>query len=109
MLAVIFITTSCKDWRYRLPNVATSEMQDKLADAHPDFREGWRDGCQVGTASGANSFYQMFYAGNKVNGYKVTESPEYQSAWNGAYWFCYRYQYVKNKSSLWRSFFGGYR
>ncbi len=78
-------------------------------DASPDFKKGWEDGCEVGMASGSNTFYQMFYRTNAVDGYKMSGSPDYKAAWGNAFWFCFRDDYIRQKSSIWGSMFGGYK
>lgn len=111
IIFLLFSSSACsvKFWKTHFPNIAYNDPPKALATAHPDFRQGWLDGCEVGVSSGANTFYKMFYRSNAVDGYKVTESADYKSAWNAAFWYCYRYQYVKNKSSNWGSMFGGYQ
>lgn len=78
-------------------------------DASPEFVQGWNDGCEVGMSSGSNTFYKTFYRNNKVDGYRMTSSPDYKVGWGNAFWYCYRYDYVKQKSSIWGSMFSGYR
>lgn len=80
-------------------------------EVSPDFRQGWKDGCETGMISGSNTFYQMFYRNNAIDGYKMTASSDYSTAWNQAFWYCYRHDYVKQKdgTKIWSSMFGGYR
>ncbi len=105
-----FLIFSCSDnFKKNMPNIAYSQMRDVVSRANPDFQQGWDDGCTVGTAAGGNSFYKAIFKSNKVDGYKITESADYKGAWNFAFWYCYRYQFIKNNSSLWGSFLGGYR
>lgn len=107
---IIFLISACSDKVKRsLPNTASSEMKEMLATANPDFQDGWRDGCETGTSAGANWFYKSIYKSNRVDGYRIMDSKDYQVAWNFGWWYCYRYQSVKNKSSLWGSFTSGYR
>lgn len=80
-----------------------------IENASPDFRKGWQDGCETGMASGTNSFNQMFYKQNKQDGWKMATSPEYKTAWNNAFWYCYRSDYVDQKSTPFSSFFKGYQ
>lgn len=78
-------------------------------DASAEFKQGWADGCEVGMSAGSNTFYKMFYRNNAVDGYKMSSSPEYKTAWGNAFWYCYRYDHVKQKSGkIWGSTFGGY-
>jgi hypothetical protein len=78
-------------------------------NASQDFKDGWQDGCEVGMSAGANSFYKMFYKNNKADGNRMINSKDYEEAWTNAYWFCYRSDYIRQKSSLWGSYFQGYR
>jgi hypothetical protein len=92
----------------RLPSKAPSKFyQDDLKNASPDFKQGWEDGCETGMAGGSNNFYQNFYKVNKQDGYKFTYSPDYKAAWGNAFWFCYRSDYVDQKSTPMKSVFGG--
>ena len=105
---MLFFIASCN--KKQLPNTAMAEFPEMRKNASPDFRQGWEDGCETGSASPANWFHKMVvYDSVKVDGYKITQSKEYQTAWNFGWWYCYRYMYVKHKSSIWGSFFGGYK
>ena len=90
-----------------LPERPTHEMDASLVNASPEFQQGWRDGCETGMASGSNTFYKIFYRNNKVDGYKMAESNDYKTAWSNAYWYCYRSDYIKQKSPIFRSMFTG--
>jgi len=90
------------------PSRPDKEFTETLRDASPDFVKGWEDGCETGMAGGSNNFYRMFYRSNKVDGYKMASSSEYKTAWGNAFWYCYRYDYIKQKSSIWGSVFSGY-
>lgn len=89
------------------------ERPDKSFEADeswsPEFKQGWKDGCEVGMSAGSNTFYKPFYRNNAVDGYKMTSSSEYKNAWGNAFWYCYRRDYIKLKSSLWGSYFSGLR
>jgi hypothetical protein len=85
------------------------EFKEDLAEATPDFRDGWNHGCEVGRATGGKSFYRMFAKNNKIDGWKMSNSTDYQIAWNYGYWFCYRDDHVDQKSTSFRSFFGGFQ
>ena len=109
ILLLIFSTASCsrKISKY-FPNRPDTDFQ---IDPHasPDFKQGWEDGCEVGMAGGSNTFYKMFYQNNKADGYKMTGSSDYKAGWGAAFWYCFRYSYVKAKSSVWSSTFSGYQ
>lgn len=106
-LFLFFIFSSCGF--KELPNSAMSEFSEMRANASPDFRQGWEDGCETASQTTANNFHKLMVYERKVDGFKITQSNEYKTAWNFAWWYCYRYMYVKHKSSIWSSFFGGYK
>jgi hypothetical protein len=92
-----------------LPERPGTEFQKDLEKASPEFRQGWTDGCEVGMSAGSNTFYKMFYKNNAVDGYKMAYSSEYKTGLSNAFWYCYRKDYIKLKSSIWSSTFSGYR
>lgn len=89
------------------PERPTHKMDDSLVNATPEFIEGWRDGCEVGMSAGSNTFYKIFYRNNRVDGYKMTGSPDYKTAWSNSFWYCYRHDYIKQKSPIYKSMFTG--
>lgn len=90
------------------PERSGLEFQEDVEAASPDFAEGWKAGCEVGESAGSNTFYKMFYRNNNIDGYKASYSPDYNTAWNNAFWWCYRRNYIKQKSSIWGSTFKGH-
>jgi hypothetical protein len=108
-----FGTSSCNKSIAKIfperPNNELSNDPAKDKDASPEFRQGWADGCEAGMGSSSNTFYQMFYDNNKADGYKMMSSGDYRAAWSAAFWYCQRHSYVKAKSSIWGSTFGGYK
>ena len=110
LIVVLVFCSSCnKSIAKYLPDRPSKSFKKTLQDASPEFRQGWKDGCEVGMSAGSNTFYKLFYDNNTVDGYKMTSSSEYKNAWGNAFWYCYRYDYIKQKSSMWGSMFGGYR
>lgn len=110
ILIILFSQTACYKGIARIfPARPDKEFEDSLRDATPDFRRGWEDGCEVGMSGGSNNFYRIFYRNNAIDGYKMTSSPDYKSGWGNAFWYCYRYDYIKQKSSIWGSVFSGYQ
>jgi len=96
----------------KFPERPDASFKERLASASPDFQQGWEDGCNVGMSGGSNTFYKIFYQSNAIDGYKSMESPQYNEAWNNAMWYCYRNDQIKQgaqASSIWGSFFTGYR
>lgn len=108
ILSVFYISTSChKSMRKILPERPDKAFDEDLKEASIEFKQGWRDGCETGMSSGSNTFYKMFYESRVIDGYKAASSSDYSVAWTNAYWYCYRYDYVKQKSSIWGSTFSG--
>ena len=101
--------TSCQKWVGDMLPERPSDKFKPDEDSSPEFKMGWSDGCEVGMSAGSNTFYKMFYRNNAIDGYRMTGSPEYKSAWSVAFWFCYRKDYIKQKSSIWSSYFSGYK
>jgi hypothetical protein len=100
--------SSCESYMAEiLPERPTYKMDGTFINASPEFHQGWRDGCETGMSSGSNTFYKIFYRNNKVDGYKMVGSPEYKTAWSNSYWYCFRHDYIKQKSPIWGSIFGG--
>lgn len=108
LLVTFFTTSSCARWVANfLPERPDSAIKFG-DDVSPDFKQGWHDGCESGMSAG-NSFYTSFYRNNTIDGYKITSSPEYKQAWYNSYWFCYRSDFVKQKSSIWGGAFSGFQ
>jgi hypothetical protein len=102
-IIIITLSNSC-DIRREGPQ---KEFKKELANASPDFREGWTSGCEVGNATGGKTFYRMFAKNNKIDGWKMANSQDYKIAWTYGFWFCYRDDHVDQKSTGVKSFFGG--
>jgi hypothetical protein len=106
-LVLLFSASSCQ---YYMSNIMPKRPDREFKvdeNASPEFKQGWRDGCETGMAGGSNTFYKMFYRNNAADGYKMTSSSDYKTAWGNAFWFCYRYDYIKHKSSVWSGYFVG--
>ncbi len=89
-----------------LPNRPSANNIKFSAGASVEFKQGWEDGCEVGMSAGSNTFYKMFYRNNAADGYKMTSSSDYKTAWGNAFWYCYRHDAIK-QTSVWGSFFKG--
>lgn len=105
-IVLIILTASCKDFRNEGPQNA---FKKDLARASPDFQQGWSDGCEVGRATGDDTFYRMFVSNNKVDGWKMAQSQDYKVAWSYGFWYCYRDDHIDQKSTPFKSFFGGFQ
>lgn len=108
IFAVLFSLNSCgkkiSNFFPNRPNTAGVRIDDSMS---VEFRQGWEDGCEVGMSAGTNTFYKMFYSSNAADGYKMSSSSDYKSAWGNAFWYCYRFDHIKTKSSIWGSVFKG--
>lgn len=112
IISCLVCIASCSKYREigrMFPDMPNKKFAKAIATASPEFQQGWHDGCITGMSAGANTFYKTFYQSNLVDGYKTTSSAQYSSAWGNAFWYCYRYTEIKHGSSIWGSFFGGYR
>jgi len=109
IIFILTITTSCSLESVRPTKNASRNFKDSIAKGSPDFQQGWKDGCETGMSAATNTFYQIFYTNNKIDGWKITSSPDYKTAWNTALWFCIHSDYVDAKSSIYGSFFKGYQ
>ena len=92
-----------------LPDRPSREFKQTMEESSPEFAQGWKDGCEVGMSSAGNTFYKMFYRNNAIDGYKMGSSSDYSTAWGNAFWYCMRYDLIKQESGTWSSVFGGYR
>jgi len=103
--------SSCQRWAANiLIDRPDSEFDKYLKDTSVEFVQGWKDGCETGMSNGISNFYRMFYRNNKADGYKMTSSADYKTAWGNAFWYCYRKDWVKQKNPrIWSSVFGGYK
>ena len=108
LILILFLQASCQKWVGDLFPKRPNQQFD-FGDASPDFRKGFEDGCESGMAGGSNTWYKMFYRTNAADGYKMANSSDYKSAWGVGWWYCYRYDYIKHKSGIYGSFFGGYK
>ncbi len=111
IIFLAFSVFSCKSRKFArlFPNTSVQEFRESLATATPDFKLGWDDGCEAGSSAGANTFYKTMYRANAADGFKMVNSPEYKVAWGNAFWYCYRNITIKQGSSVWGSYFSGYR
>ena len=105
LIIVILFLSSCA-YRWEGPQ---KEFKDDLKDASPDFRQGWYDGCEVGRATGGKTYYRMFAKNNKIDGWKMSNSQDYQIAWTYGFWFCYRDDHIDHKSTGFGSFLRGFQ
>lgn len=85
------------------------QLLDETDKTTEEARIGWKDGCETGISGASNTFYKMFYRSNKIDGYRMSSSPEYRTSWDSAFWYCYRSAYIRQKSSIWGSVMKGFR
>ncbi|MDX2082917.1 MAG: hypothetical protein SFV53_02895 [Rickettsiales bacterium] len=107
---IAFTNQGCQSYFAEIfPEKATHEFDEYLVKASSEFQQGWRDGCETGMSAASNTFYKIFYRSNKVDGYKMSYSTDYKTAWNNSFWYCYRRDYVKQKSPIFKSVFSGFQ
>lgn len=61
------------------------QLKDETDKTTEEYRAGWKDGCEVGISGASNTFYKMFYRNNKIDGYRMSSSPEYRDAWDNSF------------------------
>ena len=109
LLCTLLVTSSCQTYMADFFPGRPDKRSKVDDDASVEFKQGWKDGCETGMSGGSNTFYKIFYHSNKADGYKMTSSSDYKVAWGNAFWYCYRHDFVKQKSSIWGSYFTGLR
>ena len=96
-MTILFTIFSCSPRISRIfVGVADKEFPESLKNSSPDFIRGWKDGCEVGSSGGSNTFYKMFYRSNAIDGFKFSGNTDYRDAWVNAFWYCYRNMFVIN-------------
>ena len=66
--------------------------------ASTKFNEGWRDGCNSGSATSATPMQRIYY-GFKINE-NLIQDDEYYSSWDKAFRYCHRYLYQYHKKAF---------
>ena len=109
LLSSLLLSGCSTGFQKFLPALPDKELHDETDKTTEEARIGWKDGCETGIAGASNTFYKMFYRSNKIDGYRMSSSSEYRSAWDSAFWYCYRSTYIRQKSSIWGSVMKGFR
>ncbi len=109
IFTIIFFTACSTKLQKILPSMADKQLVNETNLTSEEYRAGWKDGCEVGISGGANTFYKMFYRNTKIDGYRMAYSTSYRDAWDSAFWYCFRYTYIRQKSSIFGSIFKGFR
>jgi hypothetical protein len=109
LFSTLLISSCASGTKKFLPSMVDKELRDETDKTTEEYRVGWKDGCEVGISGASNTFYKMFYRNNKIDGYRMSSSPEYRDAWDSAFWYCFRSTYIRQKSSLWSSIMKGFR
>ena len=60
----------------------------------PEFKAGWKDGCESGFATYGPSHYKLYYS--FYQNYGMLKNPHYNAAWHEAFNFCRHYNYKWN-------------
>ncbi|MCB2081341.1 MAG: hypothetical protein H6908_02825 [Hyphomicrobiales bacterium] len=61
-------------------------MAHAPADAAPEFKQGWDDGCESGLHAYGNDYYRAFYKFKQD--LKMVRHPLYFRAWTDGYQYC---------------------
>lgn len=84
------------DFKWQVKGLPGSKKRNLLTNAPPgppNFRVGWKDGCDTGKAATGENKHKMkfgfkkdprFIEGDKFNG-------EYERGWETAFWYCQRF------------------
>ncbi len=113
-IILLLSITSCntkfsREIARKFPGRPDRYYKEQLKSASPDVRDGWDAGCNSGMSATSNTFYKTLYQINDADGFRMMESSEYRTAWNAAFWFCQRHDYVRQKSPIWSQWFSGYK
>lgn len=87
----LFATTSsgCHGlplWRQDIMNRPPIKY-DGTRNYHPEYVQGWQDGCHSGASAVHNHFMRIFYDFKKD--YNMSKnSAQYETGWNDAYRYC---------------------
>ncbi len=109
MIFTFSCTQKFKEKLKRMPQMPINSLTEQVSKGSPDFQDGWRAGCEVGMSAGGNTFYKTLYKSNAVDGYRILNSTDYNRAYSTAFWYCYRSIDIRQASSIWGSYFTGFR
>lgn len=66
-------------------------------DGSPEYKQGWKDGCETGLSSMTNDYYRAFYQYRvDVN---LVNNETYYRAWKDTFNYCRHYAYGTLKES----------
>lgn len=101
IIIMIFTLNACSAFDITKPGSPTMHWMyegprpEKGKNYHPDYVEGWQDGCHTGVSANTNAWYKEFYQ-FRQNAYK-TSNQNYYKGWKDAFSFCGRYIYQYNR------------
>ncbi len=95
---VLTLLTGC-DWKPRVgsPFGGNQKMLFEGPPGPPNFKQGWKDGCETGISATANQYQKMFYKFKQDSA--LAQDPTYYTGWKTAFDYCQRYmfQYLKRE------------
>ena len=66
----------------------------------PEYKAGWKDGCESGYATYAPAHYKMWYA--YYQNYGMLKNPQYNAGWHEAFDYCRHYSLRWNSHDLYQ-------
>lgn len=60
-------------------------------DGNPEFKLGWKHGCNTGMSTMATSYYKSFYRFNQDP--EMITNQDYYKAWKDGYTYCRQYMF----------------
>jgi len=93
-LCILLMVNGCRGKIFNADNFWAPrpwKMGKPKVGAHPDYTEGWEDGCETGLGTMVQGYYKSFY-GYKQNVNKVNNQ-RYYKAWKDAYTYCRHYSF----------------
>ena len=64
----------------------------------PEYKAGWRDGCESGFATYGTAFYKTYYS--FYQDFNMLKNRHYNAAWHEAFNFCRHYNYKWHTNDL---------
>jgi len=80
----LFLLTSCNALGGPKPF-----LMDADPEGPPEFKAGWKDGCQSGFATYGTALNKMYYS--FYQDFNMLKNPSYNAAWHEAFDYCRHY------------------
>jgi len=68
---------------------STPVLMDMDPPGPPEYKAGWKDGCQSGFATYGTAIYKMEYS--FYQNYSMMRDPSYNAAWHESFDYCRHY------------------